>query len=164
MTEVMTLGKSIDLTFSRFSERPAVTFCRKGAIETEMTFGALLRSINRAAGNFKDMEIVKGDRVILFLPKSLFFMIAHLGLQKLGAISVPLNTGFKKGEMEYFIRDSAPKLIIAGREQGPLTRDTAQGIKTIVVDTDMPFDADSLFPEASERDPDITVGPDDDKR
>jgi malonyl-CoA/methylmalonyl-CoA synthetase len=161
MTEGMTLGKSFDLTFSRFPERPAVTFCRKGAIETEMTFGALSRLINRAAVNFKDMGIIKGDRVILFLPKSLFFMIAHLGLQKIGAISIPLNTGFKKGEMEYFIRDSAPTLIIAGREQEPLARDTAQGIKTIVVDTDMPFDADSLFPEATEEDPGTAISPHD---
>lgn len=161
MTERATLGKCLDLTFSKFSDRSAVTFCRNGAVETEMTFGSLSLAINRAADNFKRLGIVKGDRVILFFPKSLFFMIAHLGLQKLGAISVPLNTGFKKGEMEYFIKDSEPKLIIAGREQASLAEDAAQGIETIVVDTETPYDGEKFFPHASDRDPGIDVGPED---
>jgi len=45
--------------------------------------------------------------------KSLAFVFAHLGLQKIGAIAVPLNPGFKPSEMAYPLDDADPKQIDA---------------------------------------------------
>jgi malonyl-CoA/methylmalonyl-CoA synthetase len=59
----------------------------------------------------------KGDRVVLFLNKSLLFVVAHLSLQKIGDIAVPLNPGFKPSEMAYLLGDADPKLILSDPEK-----------------------------------------------
>ncbi len=157
----MTLSRCLELTCLKFPGKTAITFCRNAKVETEITFDALDRDSNRFANKFRRMGVEKGDRVILFFPKSLTFVVAHLGLQKIGAISVPLNTGFKKSEMEYFIRDSNPKLILAGREQESLIRQAAGELTSIVVDTDKPYQTDAIFLNASDAKIDDHTAPDD---
>ncbi|GAJ05128.1 unnamed protein product, partial [marine sediment metagenome] len=64
-----------------------------------------------------DKGVARGDRVILYLHKSLGLVVAHLALQKIGAVTVPLNPGFTPSEMTYLIKDAEPKMVIAGPEQ-----------------------------------------------
>jgi malonyl-CoA/methylmalonyl-CoA synthetase len=148
-------------TCSQFRERTAIIFYRNARAETEISFSTLDHDANRIANTFQNMGIKKGDRVILFFPKSLLFVVAHLGLQKIGAITVPLNTGFKKSEMEYFIQDATPKLILAGAEQEVLIRETAPGLGTIVVDTEKPYENNDFFRMAPHSRPDAHIGADD---
>jgi malonyl-CoA/methylmalonyl-CoA synthetase len=105
--------------------------------------------------------VAKGDRVILFFTKSLFSVVAHLGVQKIGAISVPLNTGFKKPEMAYFIQDASPKLILSGMEQVSLIEETAPGLKNLVVDTEARYEGLGWLHRASDTPPRSRVEPDD---
>jgi malonyl-CoA/methylmalonyl-CoA synthetase len=156
-----TLGDCFEATCSKFGNKRALTFCRKGKAETEISFGALDHDANRMANAFRKMGVQKGDPVILFFPKSLLFVVAHLGLQKLGAITVPLNTGFKKSEMEYFIQDATPKLILAGGEQHPLIREAAPGAKSVLVDTEQPYDTQDFFLETPDTRPSVPLEADD---
>jgi malonyl-CoA/methylmalonyl-CoA synthetase len=155
------LNECFEATCSRFGSKKALTFCRKGKPETEISFSSLDRDANRIANTFQKMGVQKGDRVILFFPKSLLLVVAHLGLQKLGAITVPLNTGFKKSEMEYFIRDSTPKLVLPGTEQQALIREAAPGVRSIVIDTEQPYDTQVFFREAPDTRPDAHLKADD---
>ncbi len=75
-------------------EKQAISFLRQGQIETEISYLQLHRDSNRMARTFQDLGVAKTDRVILCIQKSLTFATAHLALQKIGAISVPLNPGF----------------------------------------------------------------------
>ena len=77
-------------------EKRAITFLRNGEVETKISYRELDLDSNRMANTFTDLGVEKGDRVILFIQKSLIFVIAHLALQKIGAIAVPLNPGFKQ--------------------------------------------------------------------
>ena len=79
----------------------------------------------------RHLGIGRGDRVVLFLPKSLVFVTIHLALQKLGAVSVPLNPGFKPSEMAYLIQDADPKLVVTGREQEAIIHDAAPDMMTL---------------------------------
>jgi malonyl-CoA/methylmalonyl-CoA synthetase len=94
--------KSINAWFesvcSKWGEKLAITFMRDGIIETELTYSELKKDVSRFADTLRDRGISKGDRIVLFLDKSLIFVLAHLALQAIGAVSIPLNTGFKKGE------------------------------------------------------------------
>ena len=74
------------------------------------------------ANYFLSMGVKKKDRVILLMEKSVIFVAAHLALQKVGAISVPLNPGFRASEIAYFLEDAAPALVLAGTEQGRLVQ------------------------------------------
>ena len=156
-----TLSQCFSETCSKFRDKTAIIFYRKTRAETEISFESLDHDANRIANTFHDMEVKKGDRVILFFPKSLVFVVAHLGLQKIGAITVPLNTGFKKSEMEYFIQDATPKLILAGTDQQVLIRETAPRLRSILVDTEKPYGAIDFFRMAPVAQPDAHIDADD---
>src|SRR4030042_5859464 len=159
--ECKTLSQCFAETCSQFRGKTAITFFRNATAETEISFETLDYDANRIANTFQTMGIKKGDRVILFFPKSLLFVVAHLGLQKIGAITVPLNTGFKKSEMEYFIQDATPKLILAGAEQEGLIRVAASGMSRIVVDTKRPYENSDFFRRAPDTPPDVHIDTDD---
>jgi malonyl-CoA/methylmalonyl-CoA synthetase len=152
-----TLSQCFEESCLKFQEKTALTFYRKLTQETQISYKTLDRDANRMANTFQSMGVGKGDRVLLFFPKSVLFVVAHLGLQKIGAISVPLNTGFKKSEMEYFVEDATPNLILAGKEQEALIRETAPGVPSIIVDTDGPYENNVFFRKASDRPPQAQI-------
>lgn len=92
----------------------AVTFMREGLFETGLSYGDLDRDTNRMAHTLLERRVQKGDRAILYLPKSLAFVVAHLAVQKIGAICVPLNPGFTHSEMIYLLDDTEANLLIVG--------------------------------------------------
>ena len=148
-------------SFSIRGEKKAISFFRDGVVETEITYPELDRDSNRMASTLRDLAVNKGDRVILFFEKSLIFVIAHLALQKIGAVAIPLNPGFKKLEMEYLLNDAEAKLVLTGPEQAAMINEIDPGLATIVIHTDKPYQRLDFFRSASD---DITqeeVEPDD---
>jgi acyl-coenzyme A synthetase/AMP-(fatty) acid ligase len=89
-------------------EKEAIVFLREGKVETQISYRELDVDSNQVANTFLDLGVEKGDRVILFLPKSLIFIVAYLAIQKIGAIAAPLDPGLKKPEMEYLIKNVDP--------------------------------------------------------
>ncbi|MFH1083508.1 MAG: AMP-binding protein [Pseudomonadota bacterium] len=147
--------------FSARSDKKAISFFRDGVVETELTYRELDRDSNRMANALRDLDVGKGDRVILFLQKSLISVIAHLALQKIGAVAVPLNPGFKKSEMEYLVNDAGAKLVLSGPEQGTIIDEIAPGLTTVVVHTEKPYQDLDFFRAASEEMTREEIEPDD---
>jgi len=124
----------------RWGQKRAITFLREGKVETEISYVGLNQDSNRVANMIQEeWGVEKGDRVILFIKKSLFSVIAHLALQKIGAIAVPLNPGFKKSEMVYLLDDADAKLCITGTEQAAIIKQIDPEIPTLVIDTHKPY-------------------------
>jgi len=149
---------------SSFLERkdsPAITFLRNGRVETEISYFELERDACRMANGFRELGVEKGDRVVLFIPKSMIFVVAHLALQKLGAIAVPLNPGFKQSEMQYLLGDAQAKLILLDTQKESFIRDIAPGLTSLVIDNRKPYRDSDLFSPASEEFPPVEIGPDD---
>ncbi|MDP2972164.1 MAG: class I adenylate-forming enzyme family protein [Deltaproteobacteria bacterium] len=144
-----TLAHLFDQTALRLGEKKAILFLRKGRLESQMTYSSLQQISNRVANGLKERGLRKGERVILFMPKSIEQMLFHLGVQKVGAISVILNPGFKKDEMGYFLRDTDAKIIIVGRKEEALIQSLDKERQMISVATENPFEEDELFPESS---------------
>ncbi|MEE9417922.1 MAG: class I adenylate-forming enzyme family protein [Desulfatiglandaceae bacterium] len=142
-------------------ERKAISFLRDGVIETEMTYEGLNRDSNRVANSFLNLGVQKGDRVILCLEKSLFFVVAHLAVQKIGAISVPLNPGFRGSEMSYLLNDADPKLAISGPSQAVIVKDIAPLLTSIVIHTERPYQDLDFFLRASDAIPQAELKPED---
>ena len=145
----------------RLGNKKALTFLRKGKIETELSYAELLDDSNRMAQTFQSLGIGKGDRVILFLPKSVALVVAHLGLQAIGAISVPLNPGFKKAEMSYFLADSETRLVLCGREQESLIREIAPEVPRLLIPAEKPYQELDFFHAAPSARPAAHLGPED---
>lgn len=131
-------------------ENKAISFLREGRVETEISYGELNQDSNRMANTFLDMGVRKGDRVILYLPKSLAFIVAHLALQKIGAIVVPLNPGFKQSEMAYLLEDTEATLVLSGTEQEAIIMELDPRLTTMVIATERPYQELDFFRSASD--------------
>lgn len=62
---------------------------------------------------FRTLGIKKGDRVCLFLPNCPEVLYCWFGLAMIGAISVPINTAYKKDETAVILNDATPTIFIA---------------------------------------------------
>jgi malonyl-CoA/methylmalonyl-CoA synthetase len=137
-------------SFVFHENKSAITFLRDGRIETEISYLELDQDINRMANVFLMQGIAKGDRVILFIHKSLIFVVAHLALQKIGAIAVPLNIGFKKSELQYLFNDAEAKLILAEPAKEALIRDIDPTLSSLLIDTQKPYNDLALLGSVSD--------------
>jgi malonyl-CoA/methylmalonyl-CoA synthetase len=147
--------------FLKQEKRKAVTFLRDGEIETEISYLQLHQDSNRMALTFQELGVEKTNRVILCIQKSLIFVIAHLALQKIGAITVPLNPGFKKSEMDYLLQDADPKLILSEPDKEGLIKEINPCLTTRIVDTQKPYQDIDFFRSASEEFSRVEIEPHD---
>jgi len=148
-------------SFKRMGSKVAIIFLKRGRLILRVSFSELDEESNRIANAFLDIGIKKGDRVILYMPKCLEQVVAHLAIQKMGAITVPLNPGFKKKEMEYFLKDSGANLAIVGKSEATLLREITENIELITVDVSLPYNWQEVFSQASSVMPMVEIGPDD---
>jgi malonyl-CoA/methylmalonyl-CoA synthetase len=149
-----------DIFCSR-SECMAITFIRNGHVETNLSYSNLDCDTNKMANTLMDRGVRKGDRVILYLQKSIAFVVAHIALQKIGAIGVPLNPGFKKSEMEYLLHDTQAALALVDPEQENMIREIDPQLHIIVVDTKKPYQDLDFFSAASDNMPGVEIKADD---
>lgn len=75
-----------------------------------ITYAGLDQLVGHTAGYLKSLGVQPGDRVALQLNKCLEFILLHLAVLRLGAISLPLNLAYPPDELKYFLGDSGAKL------------------------------------------------------
>ncbi len=108
-------------SFREHAARPALDYGGR-----PWTYAELDAAARRCAAWLQDSRIQCGDRVALFTPNKLPFLIGHLGVLFAGAIPLPLNPRFTREEMRYFLSDSGARLVIAGSEQGAMAEELAK--------------------------------------
>ncbi len=103
-----------ELTFTRFDQmcekypdRPAVIY-----LGQEFSYRRLQDLSLRFAGALDGMGVKKGDRVIVYLSNCVQWIIAFLGIQKAGAVLVPVSPIYTSHEIEYMANDSGAETII----------------------------------------------------
>lgn len=154
-----TLVRLLDRTSLRLGEKEAILFLRKGKRESQITYSCLHQISNRVARGLMEIGLKKGERVILFMPKGIEQVVLHLGVQKVGAISVILNPGFKKDEMDYFLKDTDAKMVFVGKKEEALIRLIDEKRLIFPIDTDTPFTEEKLFQEYSSQRFDTETSP-----
>ncbi len=77
----------------------------------------------------RTLGVKKRDRVLIFLPNSLQFIIGYYGIIKTGAIVVPTNPLYKKLELWQRISDSKAKMLITNKELYPVAKETVSKAK-----------------------------------
>ncbi len=122
------------MNFTKFILEKAARAPNKPAIVFEnntYTYGDLNNLVKRYAGLLAWLGIKKGDRVALQLPNCLEFIILHLAIMSLGAITLPLNTAYKAEEVNYFLNDSKSSLFFVNDERLKQERFKLKGDKRI---------------------------------
>ncbi len=77
-----------------------------------VTYGELYREVNRFAGVLKSLGVLKGDRVLLFMPTVPETVYAMLACVRLGAMHVGIFTGYGVGALTKRIKSAQPKIAI----------------------------------------------------
>ena len=78
----------------------------------KVTYGEINSLSNRAGNVFKSLEVNAGDRVLMMVRDTPNFFYIYLGLLKIGAIPIGLNTRLAPNDIAYIIDDSGSKLFI----------------------------------------------------
>jgi len=144
-----TLISLIDQTAIRQGQKEVLLFLKKGKLEVRVSYASLKNISDRVAFGLKEMGLESGDRVILYMPKSVEAVVIHLGIQKAGGVSVILNPGFKRDEVAYFLKDSDAKIIVVGKKEEGVIRSLDAKRLILSVDTESPFSEEKLFPSSS---------------
>ena len=92
-------------------DKPAIIF--EGE---KITYSELNRRANRAGCWLQSLGIEKGDRVVAILNNCPEFLELFLACARLGAIFVPLNFRSVAAELDYFLKNCRPRLIVFGSE------------------------------------------------
>ncbi|MBI3968562.1 MAG: AMP-binding protein [Chloroflexi bacterium] len=69
----------------------------------QLTYAELLTRVNSAAQALLDLGITAGDAVSIQLPNWWQFVVAHLALTRIGAVTNPCMTIFREWEMEFIL-------------------------------------------------------------
>ena len=85
----------------------------KPAASNTYTYGGLDFISDKFASALSLCPVAQGDAVAVILPQSAALLTAHLGALKLGAAVLPLSPSLDEEEIEYQLRDSKAKAVVA---------------------------------------------------
>lgn len=81
----------------------------------QITYRQFQGRVAQAAGMFQKLGVKHGDRVCLFLVNCPEFLYCWFGLSLIGAITVPINTAYKRDETAYILNNSEAVILVAHR-------------------------------------------------
>ena len=147
--------------FIKQGQKTGISFLRGNKLETRMSFQYLDLNSNKMANLFLEQGVKKSDNVVLLLDKSLVFIVVYIALQKIGAVCVPLNPGFKKFELTYLLNDAAPSLTIINPEQAGMIKQIDSNLTCMEIDTKVPFQEIAFLKSCSDDLGKVSFAPDD---
>ncbi|SOD93312.1 long-chain-fatty-acid--CoA ligase [Blastococcus haudaquaticus] len=99
-----------------------------------LTYGEFRDAALKVAGSLTARGIAPGDRVGLVLPNVLSFPVVFYGALLAGAAVVPMNPLLKAREVEYYLRDSGARLVVALEPAEPVVEAAGTvGVEAITV-------------------------------
>jgi len=103
-----------ELTFSRFdsmsekyADRPALIY-----LGSHISYRQLRELSERFAGALQDLGVAKGQRVMIYIPNCVQWVIAFLGIEKVGGVVVPVAPIYTSHEISYMIKDAEVETVI----------------------------------------------------
>ncbi|GAG00390.1 unnamed protein product, partial [marine sediment metagenome] len=80
--------------------------------EERITYKDFNATVNRIANAFKRIGVSKGTMVAIMLPNMPAFIYTWMGLNKIGAVEVPININFRENEIGYILQHSEASAIV----------------------------------------------------
>jgi long-chain acyl-CoA synthetase len=103
-----------ELTFTRF-DRMSETYPDQSALVylgTHFSYRRLRQLSERFAGALSSLGVARGHRVMIYIPNCVQWVIAFLGIQKIGAVVVPVAPIYTSQEITYMINDADVESVI----------------------------------------------------
>jgi fatty-acyl-CoA synthase len=108
-----TVGQFLVDTARRFPERPAVVF-REQQIRWSWT--EFLQEVDTLAAGLLELGIQKGDRVGIWSPNRVEWLMTQFATARIGAVLVNINPAYRLAELEYALNKVGCKAIISAEK------------------------------------------------
>ena len=105
-----TLGRFLGDTARRFAGRPAVVFREQGI---RWTWGVFAQEVEVLAAGLLALGIGKGERVGIWSPNRVEWLLTQFATARIGAVLVNINPAYRLAELEYALNKVGCKAIIA---------------------------------------------------
>jgi malonyl-CoA/methylmalonyl-CoA synthetase len=140
------------------------------AIETidgqRISYGDLISRAGQMANVLVNRGVKPGDRVAAQAEKSVPGLVLYLAAVRAGAVYLPLNTAYTLNELDYFITDAEPSLVVCDPSKaegiGAITAKVGAKVETLGADgrgslTDAAATANAEFATAVRADGDLAA-------
>ncbi len=99
--------------FSDRDHRPhGPTIPRSSSREKKLSFLEMDREVDALVRGLGRLGLGLGDRCVLMMPNSIEWVLVYYALARLGAVVVPVNFIYRKGELQHIFSDSGAKAFI----------------------------------------------------
>ena len=118
---------------------PGKTFVEIG--RKSYSYGDIRDGVLRTASLFRELGVRHGDRVCLFMPNCIEYLYCWFGLSELGAISVPINTAYRRDETAYILNNAEAVALVTDPSLADVAgaaADLAPGIRHRILRGDGP--------------------------
>lgn len=102
----------VDRWASEDPDRLAVRSQKESGKTRELTFGELLENVERLAGALTQLGVSKGDAVAVYLPMSPEAAVSLLAVARIGAIFIPVFSGYAAEAVATRLEDPKPKAMV----------------------------------------------------
>ena len=99
--------KAFESMAEKHANKPAVVF-----LGSKYTYATIRELAERTAAAFSAMGIGKGDRIVMYIPNSVQFIVTWLGIQRLGAVAVPITPIYTAFDLGYIARDTEAVAVV----------------------------------------------------
>lgn len=100
--EKLTIKCLLERTFEKYGSQPSIAF----AGEAPIVYLQLKQQVQETAGALAARGIKKGDRVAIMGENCPNWVIAYLAITSMGAVAVPILTGFPETDTRHILRNS----------------------------------------------------------
>ena len=141
MTDTFLLPDLISHSAARNPQAVALTYGKQS-----MTYGELHSSIKAFASGMLELDLLRGERIAIYLEKRFETVIASFGATAAGCVFVPLNPLLKPEQVAYIMRDCNVRALIISKERLPLLTpilETCHDLRHIVL-----VNAETLPPDS----------------
>ncbi|MEY3951972.1 MAG: hypothetical protein RL320_774 [Pseudomonadota bacterium] len=108
-------------------------------IETETGLRYSFQDLDHASGRManwlESMRLPEGSRVAVQVEKSPEAVMLYLACLRAGLVFLPLNTAYRAGEMEYFLEDAKPAVVVCDPDALSWVKPLAKAAGCLAVET-----------------------------
>ncbi|WP_454725391.1 MULTISPECIES: AMP-binding protein [Cupriavidus] len=97
-------------TVARFPDREAVVFREQGVRWTWLEFSQV---VDAMAGGLRLLGLVRGDRIGIWAPNRVEWLVTQFATARLGLVLVNINPAYRLSELEYALNKVGCKAIVA---------------------------------------------------
>src|SRR5689334_19618185 len=105
-----TIGANLERTVVRVPDSEALVACHQNV---RLDYAGLNREVDRVARGLLALGLAKGDRIGMWSPNYVEWVLVQYATAKIGVILVNINPAYRTSELEYALNQSGCRMLIA---------------------------------------------------